>query len=195
MERAVGRLQHHHATVVRQIGIARDDKMTVAEQDVSAQERSPPELGDRWGIPGHSAYTAGSPLRALREPDETGLAAGDTVAAVGEEEGVLDRAPGVVHDLADAGITMHGADYLFYFADAVKDALLLDEVSPGVRQLTEHDSTVFAEFQAAASDEDRDGAHVELGHWAAFGAFEHGIWSAQPARIHGEAHRLRISAC
>lgn len=74
--------------------------------------------------------------------------------------------------LTDAGVTMHGADYLFYFADADRGALLLDEPSPGVRQLTEHDSGVFAEFQAAASAEDLDGAYVELDHWAVFGAFE-----------------------
>ena len=77
-------------------------------------------------------------------------------------------------NLADAGITIHGADNLFYYADADKDALLLDDRSPGVRQLTEHDGRVFAEFQAAASDEDLDGAYVELDHWAVFGAFEQG---------------------
>ena len=39
----------------------------------------------------------------LREPDEAGLAAGDAVAAVGEQLRVLDGAARVVHDLADAG--------------------------------------------------------------------------------------------
>jgi GNAT superfamily N-acetyltransferase len=77
-------------------------------------------------------------------------------------------------NLADAGITMHGADYLFYFPDAHKDALLEEDPAPEVRQLTEQDRTEFAEFQAAASEEDRDSAYVELDHWAAFGAFEHG---------------------
>jgi GNAT superfamily N-acetyltransferase len=76
--------------------------------------------------------------------------------------------------LADAGITLHGADYLFYFADADKHALLHDDLSSGARQLTEHDGAVFEEFRAAASDEDLDAAYVELDHWAAFGAFEQG---------------------
>src|SRR3954471_3046164 len=69
--------------------------------------------------------------------------------------------------LAAAGITMHGADYLFYFADADKDALLHEDPGPGVRRLTEQDRAEFAEFQAAASAEDLESAYVELDHWAA----------------------------
>lgn len=82
--------------------------------------------------------------------------------------------PAFRRNLAEAGIAMHGADYLFSFTDADKGALLEEDPPPGVRRLTEHDRGDFTEFQAAAPDEDLAGAYVELDHWAAFGAFEQG---------------------
>ncbi|WP_201028277.1 GNAT family N-acetyltransferase [Mycolicibacterium brisbanense] len=72
--------------------------------------------------------------------------------------------------LAAAGITLNGADYVFYFPPSAGHSLT--EERPDVRRLTEHDSAVFAEFESAASERDRDDAYVELDHWAVFGAFE-----------------------
>lgn len=75
--------------------------------------------------------------------------------------------------LNEAGVMLHGADYLFYFAEADKCALLHEVVEGDLRQLAEHDYAVFSEFQAAASEQDLDDAYVELDHWAVFGSFEH----------------------
>lgn len=74
--------------------------------------------------------------------------------------------------LKETGVTMHGADYLFYFTEADKNALLHEAVEGDLRQLTEQDHAVFAEFQASASEQDLDDAYVELDHWAVFGSFE-----------------------
>lgn len=75
--------------------------------------------------------------------------------------------------LNEAGVTLHGADYLFYFTETDKNALLQETVGGDLRQLTEQDDDVFTEFQAAASEQDLDDAYVELDHWAVFGSFEH----------------------
>lgn len=75
--------------------------------------------------------------------------------------------------LNEAGVTLHGADYLFYFTEADKNALLQEVVEGDLRQLTEQDHAVFSEFQASASEQDLDDAYVELDHWTVFGAFEH----------------------
>ncbi|QDQ28745.1 GNAT family N-acetyltransferase [Chitinimonas arctica] len=74
--------------------------------------------------------------------------------------------------LQDAGIALHGADYVFYFNEPARQDLL-QEPQPGhIRQLSEADEAVFAEFQGNASEQDLDDAYVELDHWAVFGAFE-----------------------
>lgn len=74
--------------------------------------------------------------------------------------------------LAEADITMHGADCLFYFTEAAKTELLQEESPAHVRQLTEADEDLFKAFEAASSDQDLDDAYVELDHWAVFGAIE-----------------------
>lgn len=67
--------------------------------------------------------------------------------------------------LAEIGLELNGADNLYYFpADARPTA------EPTVRRLTADDAALFARFEAATSDEDRDDAFVELDHWAVFGA-------------------------
>lgn len=67
-----------------------------------------------------------------------------------------------------AGIILHGADSVFYFEAA---ASLSGSEAAGLRRLTGADVAAFAEFQAAASEQDRDDAYVELDHWAVFGVF------------------------
>lgn len=74
--------------------------------------------------------------------------------------------------LQEAGIPLHDADYLFYFAEAEKAVLLREQPASCVRPLTAQDAAAFAEFQSSASAEDLDAACVELDHWLAFGAFE-----------------------
>ncbi|BAH43849.1 hypothetical protein BBR47_28720 [Brevibacillus brevis NBRC 100599] len=74
--------------------------------------------------------------------------------------------------LNEAGVTLHGADYLFYFSKADKNVLLQDNLEGDLRRLTERDELVFSEFTSSASEQDLDDAYVELDHWAVFGSFE-----------------------
>lgn len=73
-----------------------------------------------------------------------------------------------------AGIVLHSADNLFYFTESEKRAVIAEGDDEGVRRLNEDDRDAFAEFEAAASSQDRDDAYVELDHWAVFGAFDNG---------------------
>jgi GNAT superfamily N-acetyltransferase len=73
--------------------------------------------------------------------------------------------------LSEVGVILHGADYVFYFSAADRQSLQ-DEQPEGPRKLTAHDQAAFADFQSAASEQDLEGAYVELDHWVAFGAFE-----------------------
>ncbi|MFK9090952.1 GNAT family N-acetyltransferase [Bacillus salipaludis] len=74
--------------------------------------------------------------------------------------------------LNEAGVTLHGADYLFYFSEADKNVLLEENLEGVLRQLTEQDDAVFSDFQSSASEQDLDDAYVELDHWLVFGSFE-----------------------
>ena len=74
--------------------------------------------------------------------------------------------------LNEAGVTLHGADYLFYFSETEKSILLQENQEGTLRQLTEQDDVVFSEFESSASEQDLDDAYVELDHWAVFGSFE-----------------------
>ncbi|OCP15872.1 acetyltransferase [Ensifer sp. LC54] len=76
--------------------------------------------------------------------------------------------------LAEASVTLNGADYLFYFPEACRNSLLRDKVTGDLRRLTARDDAVFGAFEDAASKQDLDDAYVELDHWAVFGAFEQG---------------------
>jgi RimJ/RimL family protein N-acetyltransferase len=69
-------------------------------------------------------------------------------------------------------IQLHGADYVFYFTEVDKHALMQEPLQRSVRQLHGSDADMFAEFQSSASEQDLDDAYVELDHWAVFGAFE-----------------------
>ncbi|MEB9682992.1 GNAT family N-acetyltransferase [Bacillus thuringiensis serovar pingluonsis] len=69
------------------------------------------------------------------------------------------------------GVTMHGADCLFYFSEAEKKVLLQENQNSALRQLNEKDDKVFLEFESSASEQDLDDAYVELDHWAVFGSF------------------------
>jgi len=74
--------------------------------------------------------------------------------------------------LNEAGVTLHGADYVFYFSEADKNILLQENLEGDLRRLTEQDDAVFTEFQSSASEQDLDDAYVELDHWAVFGSFD-----------------------
>lgn len=76
--------------------------------------------------------------------------------------------------LDESGVSMHGADYLFYFSEGDKNVLMQENIADGLLQLTEQDDNVFSEFQSSASEQDLDDAYVELDHWAVFGSFEQG---------------------
>ena len=71
-----------------------------------------------------------------------------------------------------AGVTLHGADHLFYLRAAAIEPLAGTESRDDVRRLTADDAAVFADFTSSASDQDLDDAYVELDHWAVFGGFE-----------------------
>ncbi|OTA15283.1 acetyltransferase [Xenorhabdus vietnamensis] len=75
--------------------------------------------------------------------------------------------------LHEADITLHGADYIFYFPETERDRLLQENLDGELRQLTEEeDEDVFSGFQSSASEQDLDNAYVELDHWVVFGSFE-----------------------
>ncbi|MFC8683656.1 GNAT family N-acetyltransferase [Brevibacillus porteri] len=74
--------------------------------------------------------------------------------------------------LNEAGVALHGADYLFYFSKADKSVLLQENLEGELRRLTEQDESVFSDFTSSASEQDLDDAYVELDHWAVFGSFE-----------------------
>lgn len=74
--------------------------------------------------------------------------------------------------LNEAGVTLHGADYVFYFSEAEKRLLLQENLEGDLRRLTEQDDAVFADFESSASEQDLDDASVGLDHWAVFGSFE-----------------------
>lgn len=74
--------------------------------------------------------------------------------------------------LNEAGVSLHGADYLFYFSEANKNVVLQENLEGELRRLTEQDHAIFSNFQSSASEQDLDDSYVELDHWAVFGSFE-----------------------
>ncbi len=75
--------------------------------------------------------------------------------------------------MRDGNVQLHGADYVFHFTEADKQALVQEPSPVHVRQLhAATDAAVFAAFQSSATEQDLDDAYVELDHWAVFGAFE-----------------------
>ena len=76
--------------------------------------------------------------------------------------------------MSEGNVRLHGADYVFHFAEANRHALQQEQPQTGVRQLNAADEAVFALFRSSASEQDLDDAYVELDHWAVYGSFEHG---------------------
>lgn len=76
--------------------------------------------------------------------------------------------------MAAAGLTMNGADFLFYFDDVERAQIRAETAETTVRRLGQSDATAFEDFEAAAPEQDRDDAWVELDHWAVFGSFVDG---------------------
>ncbi|ATQ76367.1 GNAT family N-acetyltransferase [Massilia violaceinigra] len=74
--------------------------------------------------------------------------------------------------LQDTNVRLHGADYVFHFTEAERQALLQEPLPDDLRQLSATDDAMFAEFQSNASEQDLDNAYVELDHWVVFGSFE-----------------------
>ncbi|GCD93064.1 GNAT family N-acetyltransferase [Embleya hyalina] len=93
-------------------------------------------------------------------------------AAVGLESGDPVDETGFRQRLEQAGISLHGADNLFYFTDDALETLAGEPDDPSIRLLTGADKPAFDVFEAAASEQDRDDASVESDHWAVYGAFE-----------------------
>lgn len=111
--------------------------------------------------------------------------------------------------LDEVGVTLHGADCVFYFTDPDKQSLLDDQAN-GSRRLSHYDQAAFAEFQSTASEQDLEDAYVELDHWVVFGAFEQnrlvsaasaypwggvqiadlGVLTLEPSRGRGHARKL-----
>jgi RimJ/RimL family protein N-acetyltransferase len=71
--------------------------------------------------------------------------------------------------LGSAGLALNGADFLYYFGSHDRPT-----AHPSVRRLSADDAALFARFESATSDQDRDDAFVELDHWAVFGAIVDG---------------------
>ncbi|MFE3902222.1 GNAT family N-acetyltransferase [Streptomyces sp. NPDC059153] len=93
---------------------------------------------------------------------------------MGLENGQPVDEAGFRQRLEKSGISLHGADNLFYFTDEARGMLLGEPDGPSIRPLTEADADVFGQFEEAASEQDLDDASVELDHWAVYGAFEDG---------------------
>ncbi|NML37277.1 GNAT family N-acetyltransferase [Chitinophaga sp. G-6-1-13] len=74
--------------------------------------------------------------------------------------------------LQRAGIILHGADYVFFFPEDEKARLMKETTEGNIRRLTAADAAAFEAFCAASSEEDLDGAYVELDHWRVMGVFE-----------------------
>lgn len=120
------------------------------------------------------------------------------------------------HLLQDKGIALHGADHVFHFSEAAREALLAEPPAGHIRRLSSADEAAFAEFQSNASEQDLDDAWVELDHWAVFGAFapdgklicaasmypwdnakiaDVGVLTLPPFRGQGQARRVVRAIC
>ncbi|PUB32680.1 hypothetical protein C8J95_10481 [Elizabethkingia sp. YR214] len=76
--------------------------------------------------------------------------------------------------LKNAGISLHGADYIYYYQEENKKKLLEAESIETIRRLNALDAEAFEYFVSSASEQDLDDAYVELNHWVVFGSFEDG---------------------
>ncbi|GAA3467360.1 GNAT family N-acetyltransferase [Nonomuraea roseola] len=94
---------------------------------------------------------------------------------VGMEDGQPVDEAGFRQRLEQSGISLHGADNLFYFTDEAREALLGEPDDPSIRPLTKADARAFGQFEEAASEQDLDDASVDLEHWAVYGTFQDGL--------------------
>jgi GNAT superfamily N-acetyltransferase len=74
--------------------------------------------------------------------------------------------------LAEIGVELHGADFVFYFPETSAPSLRNASVDPAIRLLTKEDAALFSAFEAQACEEDIEGASVGLEDWIVLGAFE-----------------------
>lgn len=85
-------------------------------------------------------------------------------------DGLPVSLPWLREALHTAGIEMHAPDVIYYVAAAGVSASQ-SSTRCEVRPLAPDDAALFDGFMAQISPDDQDDASVELGHWAAFGAF------------------------
>lgn len=90
-------------------------------------------------------------------------------------------APAFRRILDEASVTLHGADYVFYFPEADRSSLLRDEPTGDLRQLTARDEAVFAAFEDGASEHWTTGRCLVLSTRTA--------WSVPPACTPGRMRR------
>ncbi|MDV3508296.1 GNAT family N-acetyltransferase [Elizabethkingia anophelis] len=76
--------------------------------------------------------------------------------------------------LKNVGISLHGADYIYYYQEENKKKLLETESIETIRRQNVSDAEAFEYFVSSASEQDLDDAYVELDHWVVFGSFEDG---------------------
>lgn len=69
-------------------------------------------------------------------------------------------------------IFLYGADCIFYFPENEKVEILNLNYNEDIRPLTQDDSVCFSTFESLSTEEDLDGAFVELDHWKVFGILE-----------------------
>lgn len=110
-------------------------------------------------------------VQILTRPDRTYVLAAPAVRDLPGVSDARDEAE-LRAALTAGGITLNGPDHLFFLDDATKQRLRDTENPSSVRALTEADRAAFDAFEAGVSEEDLDGASVELDHWMVFGAFE-----------------------
>lgn len=65
----------------------------------------------------------------------------------------------------------HGADQFFYFNQETLSLLQQQKISKNIRALSSDDAALFQSFCETSSEEDLDGASVELDHWLVYGLF------------------------
>lgn len=117
---------------------------------------------------------APEPLALLERADGGAQVCASAAAATRLE--LVDRPVGSVDALrarlAEAGLELDEPAFVFHYPQGELDAARTEANAPLVRPLDEHDAEAFVAFHAAASEEERDAAFVELDHWAVVGAVD-----------------------
>ncbi len=149
---------------------------------VSTEAAAPP---GRWQVITEGALPAGFLLTTLE------TRAGDRFLTLSATEARCLGLTGAYTDdsalrsaLQANGVTLHGADYLFYLPVDEQRVLRAETVLGETRQLTSADAEAFHQFAGAAPPEDMDDAFVELDHWLVFGSFASGRLVAAASMFH-----------